>query len=106
MPNIPSKRAIVSKASFLVTIGFSVITPLLVFAITLGLTILIPELVIDTTFLTIYFLIMCTAYNAILLFTISFDKQEQGEDAAHYFSIIIPAHNEESVIGETLKSMF
>ncbi|MHA1885615.1 MAG: glycosyltransferase [Promethearchaeota archaeon] len=106
MSNIPRKRSIVSLASFLVTMGFSVITPLLLFAITLGVTLLIPGLVIDTTFLTIYFLIMCTVYNAILLFTISFGKQEQGEDVAHYFSIILPAHNEESVIEETLRHVF
>jgi 1,2-diacylglycerol 3-beta-glucosyltransferase len=105
MSSILRKRAIFPHASFLVTMSFSLIPPVCFAGVTVGLTLLLPELVIDTTFLTIYFLVMCTAYNAMLLFTISFGKLEHGEDVAHYFSIIIPAHNEESVIGETLQQV-
>jgi cellulose synthase/poly-beta-1,6-N-acetylglucosamine synthase-like glycosyltransferase len=105
MSSILRKRTIVPQASFLMTMGFSLIPPICFATITLGLTFLIPELVIDTTLLTIYFLVMCTAYNGVLFFTVSFGKLEQGEDVAHYFSIIIPAHNEESVICETLRQV-
>jgi cellulose synthase/poly-beta-1,6-N-acetylglucosamine synthase-like glycosyltransferase len=111
------KRTILPQASFLISMSFSLIPPICFAFVTLGVSLLIPNLVIDTTLLTIYFLIMCTTYNGILLFTVSttyngillftvsFGKLERGEDVAHYFSLIIPAHNEESVIGDTLQQV-
>jgi cellulose synthase/poly-beta-1,6-N-acetylglucosamine synthase-like glycosyltransferase len=99
------KRTILPQASFLISMSFSIIPPICFAFVTLGVSLLIPNLVIDTTLLTIYFLIMCTTYNGILLFTMSFGKLERGEDVAHYFSLIIPAHNEESVIGDTLQQV-
>jgi cellulose synthase/poly-beta-1,6-N-acetylglucosamine synthase-like glycosyltransferase len=86
-----------------VTIGFSLVVPLILLGATIGLTLIIPNLVIDTTFLTVYFLVACTLYNIFLLLIISRGHVEEGEDVAHYFSILIPAHNEEDVIGETLE---
>jgi cellulose synthase/poly-beta-1,6-N-acetylglucosamine synthase-like glycosyltransferase len=85
--------------------SFSLIPPICFALVTFGVSLLIPDLIIDTTLLTIYFLIMCTTYNGFLLFTVSCGKLEHGEDVAHYFSLIIPAHNEESVIGDTLQQV-
>jgi cellulose synthase/poly-beta-1,6-N-acetylglucosamine synthase-like glycosyltransferase len=106
MSNILLKGALAPLANFVVTIGLSLLAPALFVAATLELSLLVPGLVIDTTFLTLYFLIMCTFYNGLLMLILGFGRLEQGEDVAHYFSIIIPAHNEGSVIGETLKHVF
>jgi cellulose synthase/poly-beta-1,6-N-acetylglucosamine synthase-like glycosyltransferase len=99
------KGAMAPLVNFVVTIGFSLLAPAFFIVGTLGLHFLVPKLVIDTTFLTLYFFIMCTCYNDPLMFVLGFGKLERDEDIAHYFSIIIPAHNEESVIGETLRQV-
>ena len=96
------KGVMAPLVNFIITIGFSLLAPAFFIVGTLGIRLLVPTLVIDTTFLTLYFFIMCTCYNGLLMFVLGFGKLERGEDIAHYFSIIIPAHNEESVIGETL----
>ena len=72
---------------------------------TLTLSILNPSLVVDATFLTVYFLVTCTIYNAFLMGIIRFARKRvlEEEDMAHYFSIVIPARNEEDVIGDTLE---
>jgi 1,2-diacylglycerol 3-beta-glucosyltransferase len=89
----------------LVTIGVSLVLPLLITGVTIGASILVPGLVIDTTILTIYFIISCTVYNIFLSILLSRGRIKQGEDMGHYFSIMIPARNEEAVIGETLKKV-
>jgi 1,2-diacylglycerol 3-beta-glucosyltransferase len=88
---------------FFITIGASLIGPLLIVGATIGLGFIFPGLIIETTFLTIYFLITCVLYNAFLLAVISRAKAKVGEDVGHFFSLLIPAHNEESVLGETLE---
>lgn len=85
-----------------VTIGISLIAPVLIAGITVSVSLLIPGLVIDTTLLTIYFIVSCTAYNIFLAIVISRGRAKKGEDMGHYFSIVIPARNEETVIAETL----
>lgn len=89
----------------LVFLGVSLIIPFILVGSTIAIGLLIPGFVIDTTLLTVYFLITCTAYNALLLIMISRGRRhtKQGEDVAHYFSIVIPAHNEAKVIGATLE---
>ena len=96
------KGVMAPLVNFIVTIGFSLLAPAFFIVGTLGIRLLVPILVSDTTFLTLYFFIMCTCYNGLSMFVLGFGKLEQGEDIAHYFSLIIPAHNEEAVIGETL----
>jgi cellulose synthase/poly-beta-1,6-N-acetylglucosamine synthase-like glycosyltransferase len=88
---------------FFITIGASLVGPLLIVGATIGLGFIFPGLIIETTFLTIYFLITCVLYNAFLLAVISRAKAKVGEDVGHFFSLLIPAHNEESVLGETLE---
>jgi len=79
--------------------------PLIYLGSTLTFSILNPSLVVDATFLTVYFLVTCTFYNAFLMAIIGFARKRvvEGDDVAHYFSIVIPAKNEEDVIGETLE---
>jgi cellulose synthase/poly-beta-1,6-N-acetylglucosamine synthase-like glycosyltransferase len=86
-----------------VTVGVSLIAPLLIVAGTIALTLVIPGLVIDATLMTIYFVITCTLYNAFLLIVLARAHTKQGEDVAHYFSILVPARNEEGVIAQTLE---
>jgi 1,2-diacylglycerol 3-beta-glucosyltransferase len=103
MDNILFRKP-VSSLTFLVTIiGISLITPLFILGITIGLTIIIPNFNIDSTFLTLFFLVSCTLYNLFLMIMISFGKIQDGDDIAHYFSILVPAKNEEKVIKNTLK---
>ncbi|MEJ2240569.1 MAG: hypothetical protein P8Y18_00270 [Candidatus Bathyarchaeota archaeon] len=97
---------IASTFTFLVSfISFSLITPLLIFGLTLGLIWIFPTFYVDTTFLTIIFLLSCTLYNSFVIFTIKLwgKHVEDGEDIGHYFSILVPANNEENVIEKTLK---
>ncbi len=82
--------------------GISLVTPLLVFAATIGLILAIPSFIIDSTFLTIIFLVTCTCYNSFLMFMIGIGHIEDGENMGHYFSILVPANNEGEVIEETL----
>ena len=89
-----------------VTLGASLIAPLLIVGITIGASILIPGLVVDSTFLTIYFIVTCTLYNIFLVIVLTRAHIKEGEDFAHYFSILIPAHNEEKVIQQTLENVF
>lgn len=87
-------------------LGIGFLTPAFVTAFgIIGVGFFAPGMVIDTSFLTVYFLITCTIYNGFILAVIGTGKLEQGEDVAHYFSIIIPARDEEVVIGETLKNV-
>ena len=107
MSDILLKGAVKTLTYVAVTIGLSFLTPtFFVAAATVGFSLFVPRVVIDTSFLTIYFLIACTLYNGFTMLVIGTGRLEQGEDVAHYFSIIIPACNEESVIGETLKHVF
>lgn len=99
-------RAIASLTFFSVTIGFSLLAPVLFAVAAVGISLLIPSSVIDTTFLTVYFLIACTFYNVLTLFIVGSGSLADGDDVAHFFSIIIPARNEELVIKETLKRVF
>jgi 1,2-diacylglycerol 3-beta-glucosyltransferase len=94
----------ISSFTFLATIvGVSLITPLFIFGVTLGLTLVIPNFILDTTFLTLYFVIACTLYNLFLMLMIGTGHIEDGENVGHYFSILVPANNEEDVIEETLE---
>ncbi len=95
-----------SLTFFSLTVGFSLLAPFLFAAVAIGISIIIPGSVIDTTLLTLYFLVACTLYNVLTLFIVGLGNLERGEDVAHFFSIIIPARNEESVIRETLRGLF
>jgi len=87
-----------------VTAGVSLVAPLLILGVTIGLSLAIPSFVVDTTFLTVYFVITCTLYNLFLMAVLGTGHVVEGEDVAHYFSILVPAKNEESVIRDTLGS--
>ncbi len=100
------RGALASLASVSVTVGFSLLAPVVFAAAAVGIGVVVPDFVIDTTLLTVYFLVACTLYNALILGVFSLGKLKHGDDVAHFFSIIIPAHNEESVIEETLKHVF
>ncbi len=100
------ERARASLNFFLLTIGFSLIAPVFFALVAIGISYAIPGLVIDTTLLTVYFLIACTLYNMVTLFIVGLGCLEKGEDIGHFFSIIIPARNEELVLKETLQSVF
>jgi 1,2-diacylglycerol 3-beta-glucosyltransferase len=100
------RGALASLAFFTVTIGFSVLVPVFFAAVAVGVGFVFPSFVIDTTFLTIYFLVGCTLYNVLMLVIVGFRRLEQGEDVAHFFSIIIPARNEGLVMKETLNRVF
>jgi 1,2-diacylglycerol 3-beta-glucosyltransferase len=106
MSTLMFKGEMAPLVNFIITIGLCLLAPVFFVVGTLGLRLLVPRLVIDTTFLTLYFFILCICYNSLLTFVLGFGTLRralpQGEDTAHYFSIIIPAHNEEAVIGETL----
>ena len=87
-------------------IGTSLIVPLVIIMGIVGFTVLVPWLVIDTTILTIYFIVTCTAYNVFIVIVLALGHIEDGEDTSHYFSILIPSHNEEKVIERTLNNVF
>ena len=89
----------------IVTFGVSLVGPLLIVGATYALSLVFPGLVINTTFLTIYFLVTCTLYNIFLLVVISRAQAKQGENVGHFFSLLIPAHNEEKVLGNTLEAV-
>jgi len=99
------RKALYNFYGFFMTIGASLVGPLLIVGVTIGLSFIFPSLVIDTTLLTIYFLITCASYNAFLLVVISRAKPKLGEDVGHFFSLLVPAHNEESVLSETLETI-
>jgi 1,2-diacylglycerol 3-beta-glucosyltransferase len=84
-------------------LGVSFVIPIIIVGATIVLALVIPGFVIDTTILTIYFIITCTLYNVFLLVIIALGHTKRGEDVGHYFSILIPAHNEEKVIVQTIK---
>jgi 1,2-diacylglycerol 3-beta-glucosyltransferase len=95
-----------SSFTFLATIiGVSLVTPLFIFGVTIGLTLVIPNFSLNTTFLTLYFVIACTLYNLFLMLMIGTGHIEDGENVGHYFSILVPANNEEDVIEETLENI-
>ncbi len=85
------------------TIGISLVAPFFILVGTVGLNLVIPNFLVDTTFLTIYFVITCTSYNIFLMLVISTGRTVDGEDVAHYFSILVPANNEEKVLDKTLE---
>lgn len=87
------------------TLAVSLIAPFLIIGMTVVFTLLIPRLVIDTTILTIYFMVTCTLYNSILMIVIARGRKSEGEDVGHYFSLLIPACNEEKVIAGTLDNV-
>ena len=99
------KEAIKSFGRLSITVGASLVGPLIIVCVTYGLSLAFPSFVIDTTFLTIYFFIGCTLYNIFLLVVLARAQPLKGDDMAHFFSLLIPAHNEESVIGGTLKNI-
>jgi 1,2-diacylglycerol 3-beta-glucosyltransferase len=90
---------------FVATIGTSLVGPTIIVVTTFGLGLIFPSFIIDTTFLTIYFLVTCASYNAFLLVVISRAHPKQGENVGHFFSLLIPAHNEEKVLSETLETV-
>ncbi|MHA2231862.1 MAG: glycosyltransferase [Candidatus Hodarchaeales archaeon] len=87
----------------LITFGVGLVGPLIIVVATFVLSLIFPGLVIDSTFLTLYFFSGCTLYNIFLLVVLSRARIKKGEDIGHFFSLLIPAHNEESVLGETLE---
>jgi cellulose synthase/poly-beta-1,6-N-acetylglucosamine synthase-like glycosyltransferase len=89
----------------IVTFGVSLVGPLLIVGATYALSLVFPGLVINTTFLTVYFLVTCTLYNIFLLVVISRAQAKQGENVGHFFSLLIPAHNEEKVLENTLEAV-
>jgi cellulose synthase/poly-beta-1,6-N-acetylglucosamine synthase-like glycosyltransferase len=106
MSNILFKGALEPLTYVAATLGIGFLTPAFVIAVgIIGFGFLAPGAVIDTSLLTFYFLITCTLYNGFVMAVIRTGKLQQGEDVAHFFSIIIPARDEEAVIGETLKSV-
>ena len=88
---------------FSATVAASLVGPALIVVTTFVLSLILPGLVIDTTVLTIYFIVTCASYNAFLLVVISRAHPKRGEDVGHFFSLLIPAHNEEKVLSETLE---
>ncbi|NIP66757.1 glycosyltransferase [Candidatus Bathyarchaeota archaeon] len=64
------------------------------------------NITIDTTLLTLYFILFAAVYNLILLTIMAIKDKEtlrsEGEAEDHLFSIMIPARNEESVIENTV----
>ncbi len=105
MPFSVLRTSLRNFQSFAVTVGVSLVGPILIVSVTFGLGFILPGFVIDTTFLTIYFFVTCTLYNVFLLVVISRAHRNPGEDVSHFFSLLIPAHNEESVLGETLETV-
>jgi 1,2-diacylglycerol 3-beta-glucosyltransferase len=103
MPHVLFEKTVTSFTFFSITIGFSLLAPVLFAVAAVGISLAIPGSVIDTTFMTVYFLIACTLYNILTMSVVGVGKLEDGEDIAHFFSIIIPARNEELVMRETLK---
>ncbi len=85
---------------------------LLLFIVTLVAPILVVHsatmfnVAIDTTLLTLFFFVFCTLYNITLLSVVAVHDRrrlkEEREATDHYFSIMVPARNEESVILGTL----
>jgi 1,2-diacylglycerol 3-beta-glucosyltransferase len=104
MNNLPAK-GFQYLTHLAVTFGASLIAPFLIVLATLTFTLIIPGLVIDTTVLTLYFILTCTCYSIFLLATLSRAHRWEGEDVGHCFSLIIPAHNEENVIEQTVKNV-
>ena len=105
MPFSSFRASLGNLYGLIVTVGVSLVGPSLIVGATFGLSFVFPSLVIDTTFLTIYFLLTCASYNAFLLVVISRAQTKSGEDVGHFFSLLIPAHNEESVLDETLETV-
>lgn len=65
--------------------------------------------VIDTTLLTIFFFVFCTLYNLTLISVVAVHDRRrlkvEKESTDHYFSIMVPARNEQSVIEKTLRKI-
>jgi len=103
MSDILVRGALAPLSYVAVTLGVSLVAPFFILVATIGMSLAVPGLILNTTFLTIYFLVACTLYNLFLMIILSTGHVDDGEDIAHYFSIIVPARNEEDVIGETLE---
>lgn len=88
-----------------VTLGASLIAPFLIVFVTIAFALIIPGLVIDTTILTLYFIVTCTCYSIFLLAALSRAHPNEGEDIGHFFSILLPARNEEKVIEQTIRNL-
>jgi cellulose synthase/poly-beta-1,6-N-acetylglucosamine synthase-like glycosyltransferase len=89
-----------------ITIGAPCLfAPALIVGTILALSLIFPNLVIDSTLLTIYFFVTCALYSVFLLVVISRAKPKKGEDVGHFFSLLVPAHNEERVLNETLETL-
>jgi cellulose synthase/poly-beta-1,6-N-acetylglucosamine synthase-like glycosyltransferase len=99
------KRIIHDFYSLLITVGSSLVGPLIIVCLTFALGYIFPGFTIDSTFLTIYFFIGCTLYNIFLLAVLTQANPKKGDDMAHFFSLLIPAHNEEKVLDETLNNV-
>jgi cellulose synthase/poly-beta-1,6-N-acetylglucosamine synthase-like glycosyltransferase len=100
------KGRMASLTYLLVTAATSLFAPTILALATIFAVTLFPSLVIDTTLLTIYFLVACTIYNLFMMLIVSTIRSEEGEDIAHYFSLIIPARNESQVLPETINCVF
>ncbi len=101
-----SLRALVGNVNrFIVTVGASLFGPLLIVGATLVFALAFPGLVIDTSFLTIYFFVTCTLYNVFLGVVLWRAHPKNGVDVGHFFSLLVPAHNEEKVLGKTLEAI-
>lgn len=64
------------------------------------------NVVVDTTMLTLFFFVFCALYNLVMLSVVFVHDRkrlkEEREATDHFFSIMVPARNEESVIRRTL----
>jgi cellulose synthase/poly-beta-1,6-N-acetylglucosamine synthase-like glycosyltransferase len=63
---------------------------------------------IDTSPLTLFFMLFGLGYIVALAYTVIFDRRrrtEEGEDTSHLFSLMIPARNEEKVIASTVRAL-
>jgi 1,2-diacylglycerol 3-beta-glucosyltransferase len=107
MSNILYRATLQPSVYFAAAIGIGCLAQAVIgLSVTVGLSIFAPTIVVDTSFLTLYFFFACTLYNVFVIGVVCTGKVVEGEDVAHYFSIVVPARNEESVIGETLKRIF
>jgi len=67
------------------------------------------NITVDTTWLTLFFFLFCTLYNLTMLSVVFVHDRrrlkEEKEATDHFFSIMVPARNEELVIERTLRTI-